>query len=90
MPEKICEAETLKSRLASVNELLAVQGSRGNWNADDYMCGLYNGMELTIALLEGREPEFRTLRNERVLPIERPPQSLRKQIMGWLKCQPLR
>lgn len=45
-------------------ELLEVQGADGNWNYDDYMCGMFNGMELAVATLEGRDPEFRTLRVE--------------------------
>ena len=40
-------------------EMLEVQGMDGNWDYDPYMHGLYNGMEYTLALLEGREPIFR-------------------------------
>lgn len=25
---------------------------------DEYSCGIYNGLELALAILEGREPEF--------------------------------
>ena len=31
---------------------------------DDYSCGLYNGIELALAVLEGREPVFRTFEHE--------------------------
>lgn len=37
-----------------------IQGTDGNWNTDDYMRGLFNGIEICIALLEDREPQFRT------------------------------
>lgn len=31
---------------------------------DDYTCGLYNGLELAIAILESREPELVSIENE--------------------------
>lgn len=36
-----------------------VQGREGNWNYDPYMRGLFNGLELSLATLEKREPEYR-------------------------------
>jgi len=42
-----------------MKELLEVQGRDGNWNLDPYMQGMYNGMELMVALAEGRDPVFR-------------------------------
>jgi hypothetical protein len=42
-----------------MKELLEVQGRDGNWNLDQYMQGMYNGMELMVALAEGRDPVFR-------------------------------
>lgn len=36
-----------------------IQGMHGNWNYSPYMMGLYNGLELPLAILEGREPEYR-------------------------------
>jgi hypothetical protein len=59
--------EDLRARLAQpepepvikMKELLEVQGRDGNWNLDQYMQGMYNGMELMVALAEGRDPVFR-------------------------------
>lgn len=31
---------------------------------DDYSCGLYNGLELASAVLDGREPEFAVFEHE--------------------------
>ncbi len=45
--------------LIKMKELLEVQGRDGNWNLDPYMQGMYNGMELIVALAEGRDPVFR-------------------------------
>jgi len=59
--------ETIRARLAQpepeplikMKELLEVQGRDGNWNLDPYMQGMYNGMELMVALAERRDPVFR-------------------------------
>lgn len=45
--------------LKHMRELLTVQGWDGNWNYDEYMFGMYNGMELMLSLAEGREPVFK-------------------------------
>lgn len=49
-----------KDKLDVINELLEIQGSHGNWNYDEYSMGLYNGMELLVAILEDRDPVFKT------------------------------
>lgn len=43
-------------RLKNAHE---VQGIRGNWNYDEYMFGLYNGLELALSILEDREPKYK-------------------------------
>ena len=61
------EAEALRARLAQpeqelvvkLKELLEVQGRDGTWNYDPYFHGMYNGMEVMLAVLENREPVFR-------------------------------
>lgn len=60
-------AEALRARLAQpeqelvvkLKELLEVQGRDGTWNYDPYFHGMYNGMEVMLAVLENREPVFR-------------------------------
>lgn len=49
-----------KFKRTVIRDLLKIQGSNGNWNYDEYMWGLYNGMELALATMETREPEFRS------------------------------
>lgn len=49
----------MEKLLADANNILAVQGQSGNWNHDPYMHGLYNGMEMIVAIFEKREPKFR-------------------------------
>ena len=38
--------------------MLDIQGQKGNYDYDEYMLGLYNGMEYIIALFETREPNY--------------------------------
>ena len=45
--------------LVKLKEMLEVQGRDGTWNYDSYFHGMYNGMEVMLAVLEGREPAFR-------------------------------
>lgn len=48
-----------KDVLDGMNEILEVQGSSGNWDYDEYMLGIYNGMEFMVAMVEDREPVFK-------------------------------
>jgi hypothetical protein len=48
---------TVADRLADALELLSAQKEDTNIN-DQYTVGLYNGMELIIATIEGREPHY--------------------------------
>jgi hypothetical protein len=45
--------------IETIKNLRDLQGSNGNWNYDPYMHGMYNGMELILSVLEGRNPEFK-------------------------------
>jgi hypothetical protein len=49
----------MEDKLAKLKELLEVQGNDGNWNHDRYMTGMYNGMELAVAVFEDRAPVYR-------------------------------
>ena len=55
--KKIEIYEEIKSKLV---DLVEVQGRDGNWNHDHYMRGLYNGMEMALALFEQRAPVFKS------------------------------
>ena len=56
---------TIKKRIEKANELLKTQGKDGNWNVNEYMCGIYNGMECLMATIEEREPIYKSLLSER-------------------------
>lgn len=66
--EKACRqnrhVHDVQALIKQANELKDVQGQDGNWNYDDYMCGMYNGMELILATLENRDPVYKTLKKD--------------------------
>lgn len=45
--------------IEDIKRIKEIHGQNGNWNYDEYMLGLYNGLELALAIAEGREPTFR-------------------------------
>lgn len=49
---------TLRSKTKQVKEVRDLQKQSLEKLTDDYMVGLYNGLEMSTAILEGREPEF--------------------------------
>ncbi len=51
--------ELTDKQLDALRELVDIQGYEGNWDYDEYMFGMYNGMELMLAMVEGREPKFK-------------------------------
>ena len=52
------QLEEWKQHLKCSKEMLDIQGQKGNYNYDEYMLGLYNGMEYIISLFETREPNY--------------------------------
>ena len=52
------QVEEWEHHLKCSKEMLGIQGQKGNYDYDEYMLGLYNGMEYIIALFETREPNF--------------------------------
>tara|TARA_R110000868_G_scaffold378700_1_gene644290 strand:- start:243 stop:467 length:225 start_codon:yes stop_codon:yes gene_type:complete len=49
----------LNSKIFDLKNVLAIQGTDGNWDYDPYMHGFYNGVELCLSTLEEREVNFR-------------------------------
>lgn len=61
----------LKTRVRKVKEIRKVQEKMIETNADDYMVGLFNGLEMAVAILENREPEFRaTVKEQQIVEHE--------------------
>jgi hypothetical protein len=63
--KRILTSKTLKefhdgsTQIDKLRELVVTQGTNGTWNYDPYMQGMYNGMELMLAVLEDREPQYK-------------------------------
>lgn len=51
--------EAVKERLGGLNNLKNIHNQEGNWDHNDYMTGFYDGLEIAIAALEGREPQIK-------------------------------
>ena len=57
------DSKQFKKDLDALRNFVHIQGQDGNWNHDDYMCGLYNGLECALATIERREPKYKYLKN---------------------------
>jgi len=51
-------------QIEDIKYVINIQGDNGNWNYDPYMHGMYNGMELIFAIMEGRDPEYKDAPDE--------------------------
>jgi len=47
--------------LNNLRDVHAAQGFDGTWNANQYMYGLFNGLELALSIFENREPVYKEL-----------------------------
>lgn len=47
------------SRLKSLKTIRNIQGECGNWNSSEYQLGLYNGLELAVAIMDNLDPQLR-------------------------------
>ncbi len=50
---------TQTEALKQLREVHAIQGRDGCWDIDDYMLGLYNGLELALSIVESRECRYK-------------------------------
>lgn len=49
-----------KTKLEELKNVRDIQGYNGNWNYSEYMMGMYNGLELALAIFEEREPDYKS------------------------------
>ena len=50
---------TKDEALNQLREVHAIQGLDGCWDIDDYMLGLYNGLELSLSIVENRACKYK-------------------------------
>lgn len=58
------ETTELQEKIERVRDVFKIQGENGNWNCNQYMHGLYNGLALALSILEDKEPEYRAAPKE--------------------------
>lgn len=46
-------------QLRDLRRIHEISGMDGTWNYNDYNQGLYNGLEMALAIVEDRDPVFR-------------------------------
>ena len=49
----------MKEALNQLREVHAIQGRDGCWDIDDYMLGMFNGLELALSIVENRECRYK-------------------------------
>lgn len=54
----------LRNKTKQVREVRDLQGRTLTEEPDDYMVGLYDGLELALSILEERKPEYKTVVRE--------------------------
>lgn len=48
----------LRTKIKQIKQIRDLQKVAVDMTPDDYMVGLYNGLEMAVAILEKREPDF--------------------------------
>lgn len=54
------KATPMETRIKQLGDVTAIQVSTGNWNYNEYMHGMANGLILALAIMQDREPEYLT------------------------------
>lgn len=60
-----------KKRVKELKRIRGLQRQALETDTDDYMVGLYNGLEFAVAIMEDREPVFETTVTKETDVIER-------------------
>lgn len=50
-----------KTTLKKLNNIINIQGKKGNWDSSPYMVGLWNGLIMARAIITGKEPKYRNI-----------------------------
>lgn len=75
-----------KNKTKQIKEIRDLQEKSLEKSQDDYMVGLYNGLEMSVAILENREPIFLSCISEKHKCIEVEKQTERTIFSGKRKC----
>ena len=53
------KADRRSDPISKLRNLRDIQGRKGNYDVDEYMRGLYNGLELSLSIFEDRSPDYK-------------------------------
>jgi hypothetical protein len=53
-------------RIKNIADVLEVQANEPTVEKDPYMTGMYNGMELCLAIIEDRDPYYKKVKRTKV------------------------
>lgn len=64
--DAIPDTRSLEQRIDALESMVEIQLRDGNWNFDDYMCGMANGLILAFHTMRGVPgvPPYRSLRRK--------------------------
>lgn len=51
--------ETFKKRMSKLDNAIKIQTSKGNYDANEYMKGMANGLILAEAILKNKDPKYK-------------------------------
>lgn len=51
----------MKEKLKKLNEIIKIQGAKGNWNVSPYMTGLYNGLIMAKSIFTDKNPKYKNI-----------------------------
>lgn len=77
----------VEERIKQLKQITEVQGNKGNFDYSEYMWGMYNGMELALAIMEDREPVYKNkpkLFTTDKDKIESEEKSFREKVYKWM------
>lgn len=75
----------MSKQLDDLKNVRDIQGYNGNWNYDEYMWGVYNGLELALAIMENREPVYKD-KPKKFSADPEPDQKFKDKLkLGWRK-----
>jgi len=64
--EMNAEMAMINARIERIRTLWEAQGINGVWNSCQYMCGVFNGLEMAMAVLENRNIQYRDILKEQM------------------------
>jgi len=60
----------IEDRLKKLEDLIKIQADDGNWNYNDYMYGLLNGMLLAQSVFDDKTPDYPDAPNQWISDLE--------------------